>query len=132
MSGDEWVVTLSALALGPLAWMIWFSRLAHIECVAPGRAGRLVVGAVVPLCAAIIFAVILIGGSSDVRHAPPYLVMYVALGLAWLRGAEYAFRYAGFTVRDDVVERGNGASVTTLVGALVAGTSRFPRGNARH
>jgi hypothetical protein len=129
MSGDELVVTLASIVLGPIAWIVWFWRLAHIECVVPGRTGRLIVGAVVPLCAAIIFAVILIGGSSDVRHAPHYLVMYVALGLAWLRGAEYALRYAGFTVRDDVVERGNGASLATAVGAFVGVTACYAGGN---
>jgi len=54
----------------------------------------------------------------DVRHAPQYLLLYLVLGLAWLRASAYGFTYAGLSLRDDVIERGNAAALAAVSGAL--------------
>src|SRR3989337_1582139 len=55
--------------------------------------------------------------------------MYLVLGLAWLRIAEWFFGFAGLSVRDDIVERRNGAAVPAVVGAMAGVTFCYAGAN---
>jgi hypothetical protein len=80
-------------------------------------------------CALVLGSILLFLSAPDVRNAPEYLVMYWMLGLAWIRGCEFLFVYAGMSVRDDVVERTNPAALPALGGALLGAMLCFAAGN---
>jgi uncharacterized membrane protein YjfL (UPF0719 family) len=129
MSPDEIVVTIAAVAFGPIAWIMWFVRTSGSTLPGRGTTGLGVVAATVVACATLLLTVLVTAASHDVRTAVEYLFMYSVLGLAWLRLAEWLFAYAGVSVRDDVVERGNDAATIALSGALLAVTLCFAGGN---
>ena len=129
MSGDEVFVTVLSLVVGPVAWAVWVFRAAGVQRLR-GRQPRLgVILAVVSACAVVLLAVLRTIAAPDVRDDPAYLVMYFVLGLAWLRVAEFCFAYAGVSVRDDVLERGNTAALLAASGALVGVTLCYAGGN---
>lgn len=129
MSADEVLVTVVATILGPVSWAVWLVRMSEVQTVRGGRTGVRPVAATLTACVLIVFAVLKAGGSDDVVSAPQYLFMYVVLGLAWGRAAELTFSYLGLSPRDDAIERGNGAAMAALAGALVAVTLCYAGGN---
>jgi hypothetical protein len=56
--------------------------------------------------------------SADVVKAPKYILMYLVLGLAWVRLVSLGFPFAGLSARDDIFERRNAAAVPAVVGAI--------------
>jgi hypothetical protein len=129
MSADELLVTVVAVILGPVLWAVWLVRMSQVQTLRGGQGEVGPVATALIACVLIVFAVLRIGGSSDVVAAPQYLFMYVVLGLAWLRAAQATFSYLGLGARDDAIERRNGAAVTALVGALVGVTLCYAGGN---
>ncbi len=128
MSPDEVFVTVASIVLGPVFWAVWWIR--GRKAAPPARQGGAgAIGVTVLGCGALLFAILKIGASDDVRNAPAYLLMYTVLGLAWLRLFELNMAYAGLSVRDDVIERGNRAAQPAAMGALVAATLCYAGGN---
>ena len=119
MSADEVVIFVAAVALGPLALLLRVFQLANIARVRIASYDVRALAAVVVACGILILIALRVAASSDVRDAPLYLALYVALGLAWLRLAEPLFIVAGLSIRDDVVERRNPAALPAVVGGLV-------------
>jgi hypothetical protein len=56
-------------------------------------------------------------------------MFYVVMGAAWVGGAIRLVPYAGISVRDDVIERGNRAALWSVLGALLGITLCFAGGN---
>ena len=129
MCGDETLVTLLAVGFGPILWAIWLFKLWRLQLRQGGRTGLTVMTTTLGACTVLIFAVLQTLASFDVVDAPPYLFMYVVLGLAWLRVTEPAFAFLGLSIRDDVVERDNPAATTALAGAFVAAALCYAGGN---
>jgi hypothetical protein len=129
MSDDEVLVTIAALIIGPVLWAVWLFRMSRIQAVRGGNSRVGAVAAALAACVLIVFAVLKVGGSSDVVTAPPYLFMYVVLGLAWCRAAQATFSYLGLSPRDDAIERRNEAAMAALIGALVAVALCYAGGN---
>src|SRR5690349_7880450 len=107
MSQDEGLVTFIALVVGPSLWMIRLERCSRIRRSAPAVA---VLGGTLAICAAMLLGVLSTLAAADVVHAPPYVFMYFMTGLAWIGLAEKGFAFAGVSLRDDGVERRNGAA----------------------
>ncbi len=129
MSGDEVFVTVASVLLGPGLWVWWWVRARAATPLRGRRTGAGAIAATVAGCGALIFVILKLGASLDVRNAPQYLLMYVVLGLAWLRLAEMNMAYAGISVRDDVIERRNRAAIPATVGGLVGVTLCYAGGN---
>jgi uncharacterized membrane protein YjfL (UPF0719 family) len=129
MSPDEIVVTIAALILGPVSWVLWFIRRSDSTLPGRGSTGLGILGATLVACSTLLLFVLVTAASQDVRTVLEYLVMYSVLGLAWLRLGEMLFAYQGVSVRDDVVERGNTAATIALSGALVAVMICYAGGN---
>ena len=128
MSADELVVTLVAVAAGPVAWAVWLFRARWAQQVR--RSGSLdVVAGALAASALLIIVVLRTIASFDVVDDIGYQFMYLVLGLAWLRIAQTAFAFAGLSAQDDVVERGNGAAAIALAGALVGAALCYGGGN---
>ena len=87
MSGDEVVVTLVSVALGPIAWLLWLFRMPWGPPVRPGRTFELVSGGLA-VAVTLIFVVLRTVASFDVVDDFRYQFMYLVLGLAWLRVAQ--------------------------------------------
>ena len=129
MPGDEILVAVAALIIGPVLWAVWLFRMSAIQTVRGGRRGVRPVAAALTACILIVFTVLEAGGSPNVASAPQYLFMYVVLGLAWCRVAALTFSYLGSSPRDDAIERGNDAAMAALAGALVAVTLCYAGAN---
>lgn len=129
MSEDEVVVTIGAVLLGPVFWLSWLARLRAVAPLRPRPAVVAPLGLTLAACTALIFGVLKTAASFDVVDSPTYLFMYVVLGLAWLRVAEWFFAFAGLSARDDIVERRNTAAVPALIGAMVGVTCCYAGAN---
>jgi hypothetical protein len=129
MSGDEILLLIVSIALGPGGWLQWFYRLTDLEAFRQSKHLAPVMAAIVVGCGCLIAATLVVGGAPDVRNSPAYLLLYLALGLAWLRLGEFACAFAGVSVRDDVVERRNLAAVPALAGALIGIACCYAGGN---
>ena len=128
MSADELVVTLVAVAAGPVAWAVWLFRARWAQQVR--RSGSLdVVAGALAASTLLIIVVLRTIASFDVVDDLRYQFMYLVLGLAWMRIAQTAFAFAGLSARDDVVERGNGAAAIALAGALIGVALCYVGGN---
>jgi hypothetical protein len=130
MSKDEVLITVLGLVFGPGAWALLFLRLAIVARYGrrPGDLSRL--AGILVACGVVLAWVLLRFSAGDVRRTPAYLIMYFLLGLAWLRLSESLFAYAGVSLRDDVFERGNGAALPAVSGALMGVTLCYAGGNA--
>jgi uncharacterized membrane protein YjfL (UPF0719 family) len=129
MSEDEILVTLMALAAGPLWWTITLVRLARLSPLRPGATGVQALTVTISVCALGILLILKTLASFDVVDAPEYQFMYGVLGLAWLRLAQTLFGFAGLHVRDDLVERRNTAAIPAIAGALLGLTFCYAGGN---
>lgn len=129
VSADEIFVTVAAILLGPVAWLVWLFTLWRLPRLRHKRAGIPAIAVTLAACALVIYGVLRTAASFDVVNAPQYVAMYVVLGLAWLRVVETSFAFFGVSVRDDVVERGNEAAEAALVGALVGVTLCYAGAN---
>ena len=128
MSPDEVIVTVVAVLAGPILWTVWLFRMSRLQT--HGRGGSVTpVSLALALCAGLLLYVLETGASFDVVDAPQYQFMYVVLGLAWLRVTASTFPFLGLSPRDDVIERGNSASATAVVGALGGVTLCYAGGN---
>ncbi|HKV23197.1 MAG TPA: hypothetical protein VJN93_01270 [Candidatus Acidoferrum sp.] len=78
---------------------------------------------------AFIFVTLTKLASSDVRRDPLYLAFYLLIGAAWMGGGTLLFPFLGISARDDILERGNGASVWAIAGALAGISCSFAGGN---
>ena len=129
MSGDEVIVALGSALFALFVWGRWMigpMRLRRLG--APATGSRLLTVAPL-LCLVLLFAVLQTLASHDVRDDPRYLVMYLALGAAWLAVAMMLMPVLGLSVRDDVLERGNPAAAYAVFGALLGITLAFAGGN---
>ena len=135
LSNDESAVLMISLLFGPVGWGVFFYRLAGVRSPRGREPQVLIPGAVVAAFAVVVACVIGLAivlmryAADDVRSDTPYILMYLFLGLAWLRAGEFCFAYAGLSLRDDAVERGNNAAVPALGGALMAVTLCYAGGN---
>jgi hypothetical protein len=129
MSGDEVLVLLFSLAATAIGWLRWNWSLALVSPLLCGWGQRGVLFLLPILCAGLLFAVLRGLAADDVRTDGRYLVMYQALGAAWVLGAAMLLPAIGYSVRDDVLERRNGAALFAICGALLGLTLCFAGGN---
>lgn len=129
MSVDEAVVLGASLMLGALSWSRWYG---DVRAAAWRRSGFrerwwLILP---PLVAAFLVFLVLRGwAASDVRDDPQYLLLYEALGVAWISAGLRVLPLLGLSARDDVVERGNRAAAIAIAGAIVGIALCFAGGN---
>ena len=129
MSGDELFVFIASLAVLIPAWAGWYWQTATVAVhVGPAQWRPLL--RIVPLaCAAVLWIVLRELASFDVREDAQYLLMYMALGLAWVGACTRATALAGISMRDDVLERRNRAAAIAIGGAMLGLTFAFAGGN---
>jgi hypothetical protein len=82
---------------------------------------RLVLGALPAVLMVALAHELQVGAARDVREDEAYIGLFLALGGAWLVLVAWAAALLGVSVRDDAIERNNGASGAASAGALVGG-----------
>jgi uncharacterized membrane protein YjfL (UPF0719 family) len=82
------------------------------------------------LCTVVLFGILKLYASHDVRDAAQYLLMYQAMGAGWVGLlAVVLFPCLGVHYVDDAVERANPAAAIAISGALLGFTLAFAGGN---
>src|SRR5258707_902084 len=107
----------------------WYYRLLSVPDFISPLNTRLPLVIVPAVCTLILVFILKTLASSDVRDSAIYIMFYTVMGLAVLGIADLFFPFFGISLRDDVVERRNGAASTALTGALVAVTLCYAGGN---
>jgi hypothetical protein len=129
VSGDEVLVLVASVALGPVAWALWFWRLSGLDATRRRRPALRALGVTLAACTAVLLLVLRLLAAHDVRDSLRYTALYLLLGLAWVRGFERCLPWFGLSTRDDVVERGNAAALPAVAGFLGALTLAYAGGN---
>lgn len=129
MSEDEVFALTASAVFAVLLWYSWFAGLSGIAKRPEGGSERAWLWAS-PVVAALLLAGVLERfAASDVRDAPQYIALYFLMGLAWTGLAALFLSYLGLGIRDDVLERRNGAAAIAIAGAVVGIMLCFAGGN---
>lgn len=129
MSGDEIFVLLASCIAAAVAWGGWYVRSIGVERLGAPTRGRAPLWLAPPLAGVLLFVVLRTLAAHDVRDDARYLLMYEAMGAAWVGVAARAAAIMGMSARDDVYERGNRAAGFALAGVVLAITLCFAGGN---
>lgn len=129
MSDDEIFVMMMSLMVMLVAWAVWYAQAALIARGHGAPEGRTVMRVVPVACLVLLWLVLRTVASFDVREDGRYLFMYTVLGLAWLGLVARMTALAGVSMRDDVLERRNGAAAIAIGGAMLGITLAFAGGN---
>ncbi len=129
MSEDEAFVSVVSTALWILCWLVWYWGLRVGSKLQTRRGPRRALAAAPIASLALVFLVLRLWSSHDVRDSPGYLYQYLALGGAWVGIAMTQLRWLGISARDDVAERGNPAAAAALFGALLGTALCYAGGN---
>jgi hypothetical protein len=128
MSPDEVVVAVASAFIGPVLWAGRLFSLSRVETFRARWPVRRLAALVAALSAAI-YLVLRLAAADDVRNAPEYLVMYVLVGIAWLKLAESGAALFGLSARTNLVEHGNAAAWPALAGLLTGVAACYAGGN---
>jgi hypothetical protein len=118
LSDDEVIVLLLSGSSTVFFAYRWYTRLKILADGPRGRELFVPLGFAPAVALAGIFVALKIASASDVRNAPEYLLLYVALGAAWSFASVSLMELAGISFRDDAVERHNPAATIALCAAL--------------
>jgi hypothetical protein len=129
MSGDEIMVSAISTVIAAVLWARWYGSTTAFwptDRRVPGR-GPLWMAPL--LVAVMLVAVLRTIASFDVVNDKRYIYMYLVLGLAWTGLATLCFPLLGLHLRDDAVERRNGAVGPAMAGAILGVGAAFAGGN---
>ena len=117
----------------PAAVLFWGRWIYQLETrgVAPRQGVRgIALGVGVPLaCGIFLLGVLTKMSAADVRSDGGIVLQYWAAGLAWIGLTQWVLGLLGVSMRDDVIERRNGAAGFVVAGHLVAATCCFAGAN---
>lgn len=130
ISGDE---AMALMVSGTVALIMWVRVLLNVSALRlRPRRSPVVDAALFGLPAVItiaLVAMLMSWADAAVRTSIVYLFFYVVLGLAWVGAALWIFGWLGISLRDDALERNNGAAAVALYGGCVALTLAYAGGN---
>jgi len=129
MSTGEVVITIASVILTWLFWGTWYYSTRAMWPTREAPPGRLMLWLAPLLAAVLILAVLKLYASHDVVDDIRYITLYLALGMAWVGAATYAFRACGIHVRDDAIERRNPAVPPAVAGAIIGVAAAYAGGN---
>jgi uncharacterized membrane protein YjfL (UPF0719 family) len=129
MSGDEIFALLLGGGLALWTWMGWYLSTASVSRLGARSPGKTLMSWWPVACAAALFAVLKTSASFDVRDDVAYLTLYMVIGAGWVGVILKLLPITGISPRDDILERGNGAAVPAVAGALLGFTLCFAGGN---
>lgn len=129
MSDDEFSILIFAGVIAAMLALRWYRAVLLARERGFALPERIALG-IAPLAGlAIIYAVIVMAASGDVRNDPGYVFFYCLVGMVWLLGAGVGLEYLGISYRDDAVERRNPAAAILLVGMVLAHAAIYAGAN---
>lgn len=130
MSGDESFVQILCLVIAAVTWLPWLWEAVACARLDGRLKNRWTLYADPLICAAVLYAVLRLYSSFDVRDSPIYILFYSVMGMAWVgAAARFLLPWFGLSSRDDIVERKNPAAAHAIGGALLGVTLCFAGGN---
>ena len=129
MDDNETLVFIACAILSLILLIRWYYRLLNVPDFISPLDTRLPLVIVPVACTLLLVIILKTLASSDVRDSAIYIMFYTVMGLTVLFVADLFFPFFGISLRDDVVERRNGAASTALTGALIAVTLCYAGGN---
>ena len=129
MSGDEGLVLIVCCVIALAGWGHWYFMTRVVAGFGPARERRTPLYLIPLLCVALLFVVLKLAASHDVRDSLQYLFMYLVMGAAWVVAWTAPMRLLGVSPRDDALERANPAASYAVAGAIVGLTLAFAGGN---
>jgi hypothetical protein len=75
MSPDEVFATAVSIAVGPILWAVWLSRMARLETFRGRPSSVVAIAGGITACGLLIFIVLKAVASFDVAESPEYLFM---------------------------------------------------------
>lgn len=131
MSQDEIAVTILSVIASLILWGLWYVPLLTVTRLGPTNPGRTSLIFLPPAVIGLNLLLLKFIAASDVRNDPPYLFMYAAMGAAWTAVLlRITMPLMGYGIRDDVIERGNGAAAMMTWGVAVGISLSFLGANA--
>jgi hypothetical protein len=122
MSGDEMFAMFVSVVLAAGTALAWYLPLLRVTPLAAPLRHRFLLAIAPPLCLALLVPVLHHWAAADVRAHDEYVVLFVFVAAATLGIVAVAMPLLGLSVRDDAVERSNGAAAVAACGALLAVT----------
>jgi len=130
MGEDEVFVLLGSGMTALVFWGIWYFRSVQIAELFGAGSQRLILWLAPVASAVLLFMVLRIWASHDVRDAPQYLIMYSLMGAAWVgMFTVLMFPWMGLHFVHDAIERRNLPSALAIASAMIGFTLAFAGGN---
>ena len=119
MSGDEVMVLIVSLSILGWSWFVWYRRYFASLRSPVLKAAAYPLGIVPVAGAVILFAVLRLFSSHDVRDSVEYMLFYMAFGCAWIGALRLLIPVMGISDRDDALERRNAGAAAGYSGAIL-------------
>lgn len=129
MSDDEVIAVVASVVVALIAWGRWYARLMMVPSWHPQLASRRSMALVPALCAGSMLLVLMTIASADVVNDARYILMYLAMGMAWIGIVVRMGTSLGISHRADAVERSNPAAIMVISGLLIGATACYAGGN---
>jgi hypothetical protein len=119
---DEVFVLVASVIVALLKGIPWYVCLTFHASLRPkgGRVMRTLLGVLPGMLLVALAVALRAGAAREVREDQRYIVLFVALGAAWLVLTVWATARLGISLRDDALERRNLAAGVASAGALVS------------
>lgn len=129
MDGDEVLVLLVGIVASITGMVRWYLPLSRIVTRPAHLLQRGSLALAPPACLALLLPVLLNAASHEVTDDPQYVLLFEALGGAWLGLVAVMCAVLGVGPRDDAIERANPAAAVVVIGAMLGGTLVYAGAN---
>lgn len=129
MDESDTIPLLASLAVAIFCWARWYYGFTKRAAFAVSRAPQLPALAAPPACALMLFAILRLYSSHDVRNSAFYLFFYMLMGAAWTGLGLHFTRWFGIDAWLDAAERGNRSAAFALAGAATGLTGCYAGAN---
>ena len=129
MAGDEFAVLILGSILTAVFAARWYIPPFRLHSLQTRRFPLDTLLVIPPLCGGLLVFILLKFSDPQVSGDPMYVLLFTAVGGAWLLVTTGFLSWLGFSFRDDVLERHNRPAAVVLGAALVASTIIFAGAN---
>lgn len=129
MSDGEIFMSFAGFVIALIGWIVWYRRALRTSTfISPIRARRSLLLAPLLAHAALLLVLVTIS-ASDVRSDLRYIVMYLAIGSAWIILCQVGLSIMGMRVIEDVAQRRNPAASWAVGGFMLGPALCYAGGN---
>ena len=129
MSSDEGFVFFVCILLAIVGWGWYYLHAFSATTIGSLPTRRGILNLTPLLCLVLLFVILKLFASHDVRDDGTYLAFYLLMGAAWVPLAMWLLPLVGLDPRRDAIHRRNPAAVIAVVAAMIGLTLCFAGGN---